>query len=287
MKLNIFYTLTFLGFAAFILSFSNGPAGGSGNNGPRMQDRSGSPFAESMGPTCATCHNTGSFNPSLNIELMQDGQSVDSYNPGTTYTLRYTVMAGAGSPSKYGVQSVVLSNNGNQNIGIFGTPSTGTRVAEINTRKYFEHSSASSSNVFEIEWIAPDAGSGEVKVYAAGIAANDNGTNAGDNGVANTLLLTELVSSLRAPESLAISILASPNPMGDIMKLHIESEVSGHFQLELTDLSGKSIFTENIDLQVGEHVFTKDVADLAGGIYLLKVTDGVKVRVLRVVRTDD
>lgn len=286
MKLNIFYTLTFLSFSAFILSFSNGPAGGSGNNGPRMQDRSGSPFAESMGPTCATCHNTGSFNPSLNIELIQDGKSIDSYSPGTTYTLRYTVMPGAGSPSKYGVQSVVLSNDENNNIGTFGTPLTGTRVANISTRKYFEHSSASSSNVFEIEWTAPDAGSGEVKVYAAGIAANANGTNAGDNGVANTLLLTELVSSLRTPKPLAINILAFPNPMNNIMKLHIESEVSGRFQLELTDLSGKSIFTENIDLQVGEHVFTKDVAALPGGIYLLKITDGTKVRVLRVVRAD-
>ena len=286
MKLNIFYTLTFLGFAAFILSFSNGPAGGDGNNGPRMQDRSGSPFAESMGATCAACHNTGTFNPSLSIELMQDGQSVDSYSPDAIYTLRYTVMASAGTPSTYGVQSVVLSNDGNNNIGTFGTPSAGARVADISTRKYFEHSAASSSNVFEIEWTAPEAGSGEVKIYAAGITADANGTNAGDNGVANTLLLSELTSGVLTRETLPVNIIASPNPMGDVMQLYIEGEVSGRFQLELIDFSGQSIFTENIELQAGENVFTKDISTLSGGIYLLKITDGEKVSILKVVNAD-
>lgn len=268
-----------------MVSFSNGPAGGEGNNGVRKQDRSGSPFADSQGPTCAACHNTGSFNPSLSIELMKDGQAVDFYAPEEIYTLRYTVTAGNGTPSKYGIQSVVLKNDGNANIGTFGTAPTDTRVADVDTRKYFEHSAASSSNIFEIEWTAPASGSGEITVYAAGATVNGGGTNADDNGVGNTLNLTEMVSAVNTPEQLPIRLAVTPNPMRNTMNLNIQSEVAGQFSMQLSDLSGKHIFSQNIHVQTGENVISNDVSALSAGIYILKITNGEKARVIRVVRT--
>lgn len=279
MNFKFVHSLPILLLAAFIFSFSNGPAGGDGGNGPRMQDRSGSPFAHSQGATCAACHNNGSFNPGLTIELLEDGSSVDEYVPGQTYTLRYTVNANAGSPNKYGVQSVVLTNSNDANAGTFGDAPSGTRVAPIDDRNYFEHSTGSNDNTFEIEWIAPEEELGEITIFAAGVAANGNGNNGGDNGTAATLTVAQStnVSSLSGLELLPIDMTVFPNPVKNVLNLELKSSVQGTYQMEILDLRGTVLASRQLDLDFETNRISENVDHLSPGIYLVRVTDGQKL----------
>ena len=284
MNFKFLYTLPILVLAGFVLSFSNGPAGGDGGNGPRLQDRSGSPFAIAQGPTCAACHNNGSFDSGVTIELLDNGASVDNYVPEQNYTLRYTVIANSGTPSKYGVQSVILKNSNNINAGTFGDPPTGTRVAAISTRRYFEHTTPSSTNAFEIEWTAPEAGTGEITVYAGGAAVNGNGTNGGDNGAGVTLVLTEILSAISSPVLLPVEVKILPNPVADIMSVNIQSEISGKVSIQLLDTTGKNVLSGSMELNNGINTFDQNIAHLPAGTYLQKLTDGQKVKVEKVVK---
>lgn len=279
MNFKFIYTLPFLLIIGFALAFSNGPAGGDGGNGPRMQDRSGSPFAISQGPTCAACHNNGSFNPGLSIEVLEDGSSIDEYVPGQTYTVRYTIEANAGSPGRFGVQSVILTDSDDSNAGTFGNPPSGTRVATIDSRNYFEHATGSTDNTFEIEWTAPEDEAGDVTIFAAGVAANGNGTNGGDNGTAATLSLSQSlnVSTFAAPELLPIRGNLFPNPVADRLNLSLESSVAGVYDIEVLNLQGKRIWRTRKQLIPGDNILAENVSLLPSGTYLVKISDGDKI----------
>ncbi|KAA3637973.1 MAG: T9SS C-terminal target domain-containing protein [Bacteroidetes bacterium] len=279
MNFKFVHTLPILLLAAFILAFSNGPAGGDGGNGPRMQDRSGSPYAHSQGPNCAACHNNGSFNPGLTIELLEDGNAVAEYVPGQTYTLRYTVEANAGSPNKYGVQSVVLTTSDDANAGTFGDAPSGTRVAPIDDRSYFEHSTGSNDNTFEIEWTAPEEELGDITIYASGIAANGNGTNGGDNGTAATLTVAQTinVSSSSLPELLPIDVTIFPNPVKNVLNLELKSSIQGTYQMDILDIQGTVLASSQIALDFETNRISENVNHLSPGIYLVRITDGQKL----------
>jgi hypothetical protein len=183
MKFKYLYFFFILAFAgANFMSFSSGPAR-SGNI-----DRTGSPLAGNNGNFCMDCHGGGNFDASVNIELLDGDTPLNAYVAGQAYTLRITVAAGAGMPGGYGFQSVILDEN-NQSVGTYGTPPTGTGIESLSGRDYFEHRSRRSENVYEIEWTAPEAGTGTLNVYASGVAVNSNGSNSGDSAAKNSLEL--------------------------------------------------------------------------------------------------
>ena len=51
---------------------------------------------------------------------------------------------------------------------------------EVDGRSIFEQNDLCSSGLFEVQWVAPPAGSGPVSIYVAAIAANGNSTSSGD-----------------------------------------------------------------------------------------------------------
>ncbi len=264
------YTITLFVSLFLFISFSDGPAGGIGNNGVRKQDRSGSPFANSNGPTCAACHHTGIFTPGLQIDLMDQGMSVNNYEPGKTYQLRYTLSSVTGNPSAYGIQSVILTNNGNSNAGQFGTPPTGTRIAPISDRSYFELSTPSSSPVFEIDWTAPDTGTGKVTVYVGGVVSNLDNDNDNDNGIANTLEIDELISSSTSV-SLNAKVNIFPNPADKYLNISFSAVEQQTIIMNVIDIAGKIVLQEGISLYAGKTNFQRNIESLKEGVYFVQL----------------
>ena len=165
-------TLTFFSLLTITFLLMNNAAGPGEVQG---KDRTGSPLSEGA---CNVCHNDGAFNPAVSVELLKDNQPVDKYQPGETYNLKVTISPGQGDPPAFGFQAVALSGSNNDNAGSWGTPPTGIQTVTVDNRDYVEHSTPSSSNnSFEVEWTAPQAGTGEVRIYAAGNAVNLNGEN--------------------------------------------------------------------------------------------------------------
>ena len=169
-------------------------SGGAANQG--LGDRTGSPL--SAGSTCSTCHGGGSFSTTMSAVVKNGGGTVvTSYTPGQNYTIEYTVAAGVGSPSGYGMQSVLMSPSaGNAQAGTLTSVITsGTQLSSSGGYNFLEHSTPSSTGVFSVNWTAPSVGFGNVNIYAAGLAVNGNGGTSGDHSsAAYSLTITEACS---------------------------------------------------------------------------------------------
>jgi hypothetical protein len=202
MKKNIIFTLFGLAFVAFLFTSSSGgraSAAGSANTG-----------APGETTTCSGCHSGGSYNPSISIQIFQQGTTtaVTQYTAGTTYDMKVTLSA-SGSPGGYGFQMVALKNTGNTNAGTWSSPGANTKIASVGTRSYVEHgvnSTFSATNNFTMKWTAPAAGTGAVTFYSAGNVVNGTGNTSGDSPVAGTLSITESIPNVSAGTASNISI---------------------------------------------------------------------------------
>lgn len=270
--MKVKFTLSLFLCLASILtleSYLTGLAGG--GNPPRRQDRTGSPFTENTG-TCSSCHNGGGFNPTLSIQLLDGDEPTATYAPEQTYKLRYTITPASGTPMRRGFQSVILSAETDDNVGTFGDAPSGMRVFEVEGRNYAEHSAPNTTtDFFEIDWTAPPAGTGMVKIYATGVAANGNGTNGGDNANSTILELEEIISSTKFTEGLIADVTLSPNPVSDFTQLQLKTKAAGTYQLQLINLSGQELMGKKIQLQSGLNLETLDLAEIPSGTYLLRL----------------
>ena len=159
-----------------------------------LGDRTGSPIG-GAGSSCANCHGGGSFSPSISIDVKDAGlNSVTSYIPGNTYTIEYTVLAGSGSPSGYGMQGVALNPSNGAAGNLFSPTTPNTQITSSGGVQYLEHQSMSATGSFQTSWTAPMAGSGAVSIYARGLALNGDGSTFGDDASTSVLFgLTETI----------------------------------------------------------------------------------------------
>lgn len=203
------------------------------------QDRTGSPV--SVG-TCAACHGGGSFAPNINLSVINaDGDEVDSYIPGATYTMNFNVTPTAGSPSGYAMQGVAL-DDANLQAGTFGIPTTAnTQITALSGRNYIEHSGTAAggaSYTFSAPWTAPTAGTGDVNLYFIGLAVNSNGGTSGDSPSApvSTSLAEEEITgfSYSSTSFCDNETTATPTITGDDTGTFAASEAG----LDLDALSG-------------------------------------------------
>jgi hypothetical protein len=142
--------------------------------------------------TCASCHTGGAtFDGSLSID------TPDSYQSGMSYTIIVTLQDPG--QARWGFELIPLRREGAELVmaGSLTNLSLHTTIQEIfDGKQYISH----TSNAFDtgepdgtyagtpdgpvswsFTWTAPPAGSDTVWFYAAGNAANNNGTNgAGD-----------------------------------------------------------------------------------------------------------
>jgi hypothetical protein len=268
MKFKIIYKIFAFAFLAFI--FQSRSAGPANVLGAQVAGAPGS--VGNMG-TCANagCHANNAFSASASIELLDGTDLVDQYEPEKSYTLRVTGIAGSGSPAAYGFQAVSLDGTDSQ-TGVWGDIGSGVQIVTLSGRDYAEHSSPSSSNTFELEWIAPSANTGEVTFYSAVALVNENGNTSGDGVAATTLSIGEkepnnTSSAIRELANLSVY----PNPVQNELNIEITSQNTGAFQLRFVDISGKVIRVEQLEINSGTNRKAFDVSDINKGFYLIQL----------------
>ncbi|MBL7923695.1 MAG: T9SS type A sorting domain-containing protein [Bacteroidia bacterium] len=150
--------------------------------------------------TCIDCHSD--FTPNTaggSISISNTGMTNWQYSPGQTYTITVTVARTGSSLFGLGVECLTAAN---ANAGIFtitNTASTQLKTATVNgvIRTNVVHQlnggAAANTKSFSFNWTAPVAGTGTVKFYYAGIAANNNGNEAGDYVYNGSQNVTELI----------------------------------------------------------------------------------------------
>ena len=69
----------------------------------------------------------------------------------------------------------------------------------------------------------------------------------------------------------AMDIVVYPNPAKDKLQIEINSKKNGRATVDILDISGRKILTQNIQLDAGHNLKSIDVSNLSEGNYLLKV----------------
>jgi hypothetical protein len=259
-KIYIPFIIAIAGF--FALSNSGGAGSVQGN------DRTGSPVGVG---SCQTCHNAGSFNPAAVIEILSGDTPVTEYEPGVQYTMRITTTA-SGNPANYGFQAVALdAANANAGAWIAGA---GYQTLDLSGRSYAEQDAPGTSNVYNVAWTAPAAGTGDVSFYAATTTTNGNGASSGDNGaVAPAVTLAEDMGSNVADQGIGkMELTVMPNPVGSTMTYKAIGRDNGDYQLQITDAFGKIVKVQTVNLVTGENQNSIDVSTLAKGVYILQIS---------------
>ena len=231
--------------------------------------------------TCQSCHNSGSFNSSASLELLNEvgTTAVTKYEPTKIYTIRVTINAAAGTPVGYGFQMIDIRKSNDANVkGFVAAQAAGIQLTTLtNGRVYAEHNVRSASKTFNVKWKAPASGTGIVTFYAVGNAVNGNGATSGDNGTASVKIdFAEMTSSVNELAA-QIQMSVSPNPTTEGVVLSLSSKVSKKVQVRMTDVSGRTVISENWQIQAGENSKRWDISHLAKGAYMIQIVENQDV----------
>lgn len=229
----------------------------------RPDDRTGAP---SSNGNCGSCHSGGTQGTSINVAITEKGtfNAVTSYQAGKTYTIAIAVL---GTSTAKGFQSTVLDAT-NKKTGTTTNPTSGSKVISANSRDIVVQSSPSLSGMWSYEWTAPANPTGSVTIYTAGIAANGNFNDNGDQAATANKVLTLDASSATSNNSI-ISLAAFPNPCNDVLQLSKEVD-----QIAVTGITG-ALFTTGFS---GKSVNT---GNLPQGFYYLKWTKGTESGIIK------
>jgi hypothetical protein len=280
MKIRLTYTIFLALLAAVVfMGNKNGRASsppGSGNTGAPGDETlpNGTPIV------CNSCHTPGNTNPiasTTTIAVLDSaGNSVTQYLPGKVYTARVTINTVTGNPLRWGFQMIALKDAGNTDLDGFSDINPNNyKIATVNStgRTYAEHDNSSTTNIFNVRWTAPAAGTGNVTFYAAGNAVNNNGQNTGDGASFANLKLSEgSTSSTQNPDAARIGMRVWPNPPATTAQVFAVLERPGDYRLAAFDLSGRMVWESNRALAAGEQALEIPASDWAPGVYFISLS---------------
>ena len=276
--------LSFLFLAAIgLVVFQSNSAGRAAQNG---QGNCGAPGDSAT--TCINCHNSGSINAELNVEVLDGtGASITEMVGGDTYRVR--VNLAGNNANGFGFQMVALDqalNVNGEDVATWANPSDNAQIATaMNGRTYAEQNGTSPTGVFEVDWTAPAAPAENVTFYVCGNAVNGNGMNTGDGAACTTLTFpvaqTSATNDLGA--EVRVDLLANP-VVGATARLNVSGAESGNYTLQVFDVNGKQFIDQTVRLHGTDQIIDFAVGHLESGIYFVQLVQNGKQRTVRMVR---
>lgn len=266
----------FLGGSLVLLAFQNGH-----NYSIERYKQQHSHLADTNGPSagrtgapgesnCTSCHSGSAQSGSgINTVVMTEGANVvTNYVPGTTYNIAVSMTS---SSSKNGFQIVALTSANAQAGTITLIPSTGTQIKNgASGKKYVTHTSTGTAQTaWAFQWTAPASDVGNVTFY---LATNETNNNNSDNG--DAIYLSQHVFGSAAgmeEQSFNNNLEVIYQKNNNSLSVSYNSLKAGESMINLTDLSGKSVFSETIgDTEIGENTkVVKLPSNPEAGIYLV------------------
>lgn len=256
-----------------------------------LAGRTGSPGET----TCNTagCHSGNPVNdPSGSISIAAPGLDANwEYAPGSTYQIQVTVSRTGNGKFGLGFESLLASGANAGTLTITDPAQTQLKTATVsgNVRNNVVHKTgggtSNDSHTFTFDWTAPPTGSGNVKFYAAGNAA-DGLTNPGGDYIFTMMQELEEESGSGVAESNFNSNLSvHPNPVGEIIQFSFSVATPSTIVFSLVNLQGETVqwFTEK-PFTTGAHQFSMSLdAIVNNGVYLLKAESSGLVALRKVV----
>jgi len=271
-KLLLISPLVLLGVAMDIAS-NSAPASSSG--APDEKDCS-----------TAGCHASYPANSGPGSVTIQFDAGDENYVPGQTYTISVEVkQAGI---LRFGFQLLALNQN-NENAGVlspidYSDNQVLSGYGPFAARKYMTYTYKSTEALVPgtgkwfFTWTAPAKPEGKITFYAAGIAANNNGNDAGDYTYTRSL-------SLDAPPDLNYSLDIFPNPSNGNAQLTYSIAQEGKVTLELINALGQTERQlQELTLPAGKYSLSLDAnKTLSDGVYFVRLTANDQVLIKKII----
>jgi Secretion system C-terminal sorting domain len=260
-------------FFAGILS-DNGKAGVTGSPGEN---------------NCTQCHNSFTVNSGTGSVTISSDMTNWEYVPGQTYQISVTVAQS--NIGLFGLGFEALQSSG-ANAGTL-TPGTGTQIKNAliggNQRANIVHTlnggASSNSHTFNFTWTAPSTNVGVVTFYAAGNAANDNGSDTGDRIYTASQIVNPASVGIQEAELTNAFIGAYPNPFNSSLQVQYTLKNNANIQINVMDLTGKIVLSESLNKGNGAHTELLNAAELSNGLYIVSLfVDGKVLASQRVVK---
>jgi hypothetical protein len=238
------------------------------------------------------CHNSFALNSGAGSIELRTGTTNNEYVPGQTYSMTFKVAYPGRSLFGMGLEAL---NSANTNAGsLVITDAARTRILTSNLagsvgRKSVTHTlnggTSADSMLFNFNWVAPAAGTGNVTFYFCGNAANGNATSAGDYIYQGTTVLTERNTTGIEPIESNIDVNVFPSVINDEMNIRCQPAVTGIISIQLFDLQGKLVRSESSSATAQQELTTtwNGLSSLGKGTYLLNIQSGERSVVKRII----
>lgn len=216
---------------------------------------------------CTTCHG-GTATPKDG--WITSNIPAEGYTPGQTYTVKATNTA-MGS-TRFGFEVSPQKLNGDLMGTMIITDTLRTKL--VGNNKYITYKADGvdgvDSNSWTFDWVAPQAGSGEVVFYGA---FNSNpGHKGGDGTTLSTLKVKEAgTTGMSVLSGKVDNLVIYPNPSNDIVKLNVDLKKSSEVTIDVTDLNGKRMIPVLNGKHSGNIATQVNISGLPGGVYLMRI----------------
>ncbi|MEP0548657.1 MAG: choice-of-anchor V domain-containing protein [Rhodothermales bacterium] len=261
---GVFLALGLVLYPLLALSFSSG-APATFNGGPTTDG--------GFNPTCVVCHGSFELNSgdgSVSIEAPA------SFLPGETIDIVVTVentTPPAGGGNRQGFELSAQLPDGTH-VGTLGFDNVLTQLASGN-EDYVTHTSAGNElSTWTIPWTAPVDAPDAVTFYAAGNAANGDGSLSDDYIYTTTLTVPRAaVANEDGAAPLAARIESVyPNPFVESAQVAYTLVQAGPVTVTLYDGVGRVVrVLEDGARGAGDHTARVEASGLAAGVYFVEV----------------
>ena len=220
----------------------------------------------SSGSCASTCHGTTGG-------TIQITGFPTEYVPGNSYIITISHVGGNSIRNFNGSCRI---GTGSQNAGVI-TAGSNTSVYNVSSETNGIHFTSSNQSSGTFNWTAPAMGTGDVKLYIAGLQGSKNGPNTN-----LVLTSTELVSGIHGNNGnipAEITLFQNyPNPFNPETIIEFAIPQQEYVTLNIFDITGQKIETliEN-KLNPGNYEINWDASNYASGIYLYTLSVGERV----------
>lgn len=94
-----------------------------------------------------------------------------------------------------------------------------------------------------------------------------------------------VLKAIQVDVSSSSDLAVYPNPLnGSNLNIRFSAERKTNYHVEILDIVGKTVYSENLVLGKGNHVETVEMNEVSGNLFFVKVTEGSTTKVIKVIR---
>lgn len=251
MKKSTIILLGVIGITTLAISAFNKKGTITKFHGQQRLNTPGAPSGRTGAPgetTCTGCHAGSVVDGNAGINVLELSTGGNEYVPDDMNTLQLTFTEAS---NKNGFQLVVLNAAEEMAGSLVVTDAVNTKSI-VNTalnRQYISHTTNGVNlTTWSFDWLAPAAG-GDVTFYVATNKTNSNGATNGDVVYVSqhTFTSPDLVGIAQEKE-ITQKLTVGFQPNSNQLVLDFDVITSNELSLNVTDLSGRSVFFKNMGI---------------------------------------